>query len=31
LFTTYALPVIRREGTKFVKKELQNFLLKRGG
>lgn len=31
LFTTYALPVIKREGTKFVKKELQNFLQKRGG
>ena len=30
LFTTYALPVIKREGTKFVKKELANFIEKRG-
>jgi len=31
LFTTYALPVIKREGTKFVKKEFANLMQKRGG
>lgn len=31
LFTTYALPIIKREGTKWLKREAQNYLQKRGG
>jgi hypothetical protein len=28
---TYAMPTLKKEGTRFVKKELQKFLSSRGG
>jgi hypothetical protein len=30
-FLTYAMPMIKKEGTRYVKKELQKFLASRGG